>query len=285
VWIIPPSIDPFSPKNQWMDPANVRAAIAQIGLVPSDSADAVCRYTRRDGSPGALRQPASVVAEGLPRPDDPLVVQVSRWDRLKDMIGVMHGFADHVAPGGPGWLALVGPSVEGVADDPEGALVFAETLAGWQSLAPAARSRIMLVNLPMTDIDDNAAMVNAIQRHAQVIVQKSLAEGFGLTVAEGMWKGRPVVGSAVGGIKDQITDGTGILLADPTDLRAFGQAIRSLLDAPDVADRLGKAAHEHVRTHYVGDLHLLRYAELFGTLLADERGRHAVSGSSGRAGA
>jgi trehalose synthase len=127
----------------------------------------------------------------------------------------------------------------------------------------------------MSDADENAAMVNALQRHATVIVQKSLAEGFGLTVAEGMWKGKPVVGSAVGGIRDQLGEGTGVLLADPTDLRAFGIAVRSLLDDPDRANDLGTAAHEHVRTRYVGDLHLRRYADLFGTLLAQEK--HPVS--------
>jgi Glycosyl transferases group 1 len=72
-------------------------------------------------------------------------------------------------------------------------------------------------------------MVNALQRHATVIAQKSLAEGFGLTVSEGMWKGRPVIGSAVGGIIDQIAEGTGLLLPDPADLQAFGKAVRLLL--------------------------------------------------------
>jgi trehalose synthase len=268
-WIIPPSIDPFSPKNQPMSPDMVRAALVNLGLVRG-VATSLCRYTRRDGSPGTIEEPASVMAEGLPEPGDPIVLQVSRWDRLKDMAGVMQGFAEHVAPKGPGWLILAGPSVEGVADDPEGAIVLADALAQWRSLPPASRARVILTSLPMTDDDDNAAMVNALQRHATVIVQKSLAEGFGLTVAEGMWKGRPVVGSAVGGIIDQIADGTGILLPDPTDLAAFGEATRSLLDNPALADRLGAAAQEHVRTHYVGDLHLVRYGELFGTLLAAE---------------
>jgi len=110
-------------------------------------------------------------------------------------------------------------------------------------------------------------MVNALQRHARVIAQKSLAEGFGLTVAEGMWKGRPVVGSATGGISDQIADGTGVLLPDPSDLPAFGRAVRDLLDHPDDADRMGHAAREHVRANYVGDVHLLRYAALFQEIL------------------
>ena len=131
---------------------------------------------------------------------------------------MMRGFAEHVAPGGPGFLALVGPSVANVADDPEGAVVYAECVQQWRALPAATRARVLLVTLPLDDVDENAAMVNAIQRHATVIVQKSLAEGFGLTVAEGMWKGRPVVGSAVGGIRDQIAPGTGVLLPDARDL-------------------------------------------------------------------
>jgi trehalose synthase len=269
-WIIQPSIDPFSPKNQPMDPAAARAALVQMGVLAGDGAGSVCRYVRRDGSPGDVTQSASVEAEDLPSADDPVVVQVSRWDRLKDMVGVMRGFAEHVAPHGPGWLILAGPSVAGVTDDPEGATVYAETLTQWRNLPSSQRSRVMLVTLPMSDVDENGAMVNALQRHASVIVQKSLAEGFGLTVAEGMWKGRPVVGSAVGGIRDQIADGTGILLPDPTDLPAFGHAVRALLNDTALANRMGTLAREHVRAHYVGDQHLLRYAELFGTLLANE---------------
>ena len=111
-------------------------------------------------------------------------------------------------------------------------------------------------------------MVNALQRHATVVAQKSLAEGFGLTVVEGMWKGRPVIGSAVGGIIDQIAEGTGILLPDPADLAAFGSAARLLLGDQDQAARMGRP-HAHVREQYVGDVHLLRYAKLFATLIGE----------------
>ena len=83
-----------------------------------------------------------------------------------------------------------------------------------------------------------------------------------------MWKRRPLVASAVGGIQDQVVDGTGILLADPGDLGAFGAAVRGLLDDPDRADRMGRAAHSHVHETFLGDRHLLRYAELFGKLLS-----------------
>jgi trehalose synthase len=83
-----------------------------------------------------------------------------------------------------------------------------------------------------------------------------------------MWKGRPVIGSAVGGIIDQIADGTGLLLPDPADLKAFGQAARLLLGAPAEATRLGRAAHAYVRENFVGDVHLMRYAKLLGTLIS-----------------
>ncbi len=112
-------------------------------------------------------------------------------------------------------------------------------------------------------------MVNAIQRHATVIVQKSLAEGFGLTVAEGMWKARPVVGSAVGGILDQIPEGKGILLPDPGDLAEFGSAVRWLLDHPADAERIGLAGRSYTRDHFLGDRHLMQMGALFETLITD----------------
>ena len=267
VWVIPPSIDPFSPKNQHLDDGIVRAILARIGLLAGAAPDGRTSFTRADGSTGTVTRPAGITGDGRPGAGDPLVVQVSRWDQLKDMSGVMQGFAEYVAPGGNGYLVLAGPAVAGVTDDPEGAAVFGDCLLQWRDLPAAARARVLLVTLPLDDPGENAAMVNALQRHATVITQKSLAEGFGLTVAEGMWKARPVIGSAVGGIIDQIAPGTGILLPDPHDLEAFGAAVRRLLDNPGEASQIGRAAQSHIAQHYVGDLHLLRYAQLFGALL------------------
>ncbi|MGD0064825.1 MAG: glycosyltransferase [Streptosporangiaceae bacterium] len=266
-WIIPPSIDPFSAKNQPLDAATVQAILARVGVLDGEPPRAPGRFVRRDGTAGEVTRAGLVTGDGRPGPADPVVVQVSRWDRLKDPSGVMRGFAEHVVPGGAGHLMLVGPMMSDVADDPEGALVLAECLAQWRSLPAAARARVLLVTLPLDDVEENAAMVNAIQRHAQVIVQKSLAEGFGLTVAEGMWKTRPVIGSAVGGIQDQVVDGTGLLLRDPADLTAFGSAVRQLLDHPGEAQRMGQAGQEHIRKHFVGDHHLLRWAELIDTTM------------------
>jgi len=267
VWVIPPSIDPYSPKNQDLDGGTVRAILARIGVLDGAEPNERTSFVRSDGRLGVVARSAEVTGEGRPTAGDPLVVQVSRWDRLKDMPGVMAGFARYVAPGGGGYLVLAGPAVTGVADDPEGAGVLAECLLQWRDLPTGVRGRILLVTLPLDDVDENAAMVNALQRHATVIAQKSLAEGFGLTVAEGMWKARPVVGSAVGGIIDQIADGTGILLPDPRDYAAFGTAVRRLLDDPGEASQIGRAAHAHVREQYLGDLHLLRYARLFSALM------------------
>ena len=268
VSIISPSIDPFSPKNQDLDPATVRSILATLGVLDGATPDVPPKFVRRDGDTGAITRRVAITGEGRPAPGDPVLLQVSRWDRLKDMGGVMRGFADHVVPAGGGYLILAGPAVAGVSDDPEGAAVYGECLLQWHELPPAARARILLVTLPLDDIDENAAMVNALQRHATVIAQKSLAEGFGLTVSEGMWKGRPVIGSAVGGIIDQIAEGTGLLLPDPADLRAFGQAARRLLaDQAEVA-RMGQAAHRHVRENFLGDIHLMRYAQLLGALIS-----------------
>jgi trehalose synthase len=268
--IIPPSIDPFSPKNQELSAEAVRAILEVAGVLDGPAAGAGGHYVRRDGGTGLVTRQAVITAGRRPAAQEPLVLQVSRWDRLKDMAGVLRGFADHVVPGGAGYLVLAGPAVEEISDDPEGAAVYAQCVRQWQDLPPAARDRIMLATVPLDDIDENAAIINAMQRHATVIVQKSLAEGFGLTVAEGMWKGRPVIGSAVGGIADQIAPGTGVLLPDPHDLAAFGAAVSRVAGDRAEANRMGQAAQDYIRENYVGDLHLLRYAKLFGEMLAQD---------------
>ena len=137
-----------------------------------------------------------------------------------------------------------------------------------EQLAPEVRARVHLVSLPMDDGDENAVIVNALQRHAAIVVQKSLVEGFGLTVTEAMWKGRPVIATAVGGIQDQITHGRdGLLIDDPSDLDAFANALHILLDNPRLAARLGTGGRERVTAEYLGDRHLTQYVDLFATLL------------------
>ncbi len=271
VRIIPPSIDPFSAKNEDMDSADVDAVLRCAGLVDvQDGHAGSCEFRRRDGGTGEVREYDDLIRGGQVVPGDArLVLQVSRWDRLKDMAGVLRAFADHLEDlPDDVHLMLCGPDVSGVTDDPEGAEVLEECAAIWEEQPEAARARMHLCTLPMDDIDENAHIVNALQRHATVVVQKSLVEGFGLTVTEPMWKGRAVIASKVGGIQDQIRHGEcGLLLDDPCDLDGFARLLVALLADEDRCRQLGEAARERVRERYLGDLALIRYAELVRDLV------------------
>jgi trehalose synthase len=273
VFVIPPSIDPFATKNQAMDTDEADALLRYVGLLGGDGRAPSTEFIRADGSPGRVDRHADVLQTGPPPPPDaPLVVQVSRWDRIKDMSGVMTAFAEHVDATGAAHLLLAGPVVTGVADDPEGSDVLEECVEVWRQLPHADRSRVHLACVPMRDPDENAVIINAIQRHAAVVTQKSLAEGFGLTVAEAMWKSRPIVASAVGGIVDQIVSGKdGLLLQDPRDLDAFGEAVRHLLDEPPLATQLGKNARARAQAEFLGDRHLEQWAQLFAQLEANKQ--------------
>jgi len=264
--VLPPTIDPFSAKNRPMDEATIRAILVHAGLVEGPPGAAAPAFVRDDGSSSRVGREADVVRLGRPPSwDTPLVVQVSRWDAMKDPLGVLEGFARFLGPDAPrsAELVLAGPNVNSVADDPEGAKVFAELQKAWLALPTAARRAVHLAMLPMEDDEENAALVNALQRHAAVIVQKSLQEGFGLTVTEAMWKRRPVVASAVGGIQDQIRDGEdGILVHDPTDLGEFAGALRRVLSDDALARRLGEAGYRRVRDHYLSVSALEQWAGL-----------------------
>jgi trehalose synthase len=273
--VIAPSIDPFSAKNLRLSRDLVTDVLLTSGLVAGGEPAGPVSFERRDGSRGTLRRHASsgdLLVEGPPPPRTaPIVLQVSRWDRLKDMAGVMSGFtglaAEHRFEGVH--LVLAGPAVSGVSDDPEGAAVLRACHRQWSELPADVRARIHLVSVPMDDVDENAVIVNALQRHARVVVQKSLVEGFGLTVTEAMWKAKPVIASAVGGIQDQITDGLdGLLVHDPGDLPAFTDALRRVLDDTRLASQLGEAAEARVRAEYLGDRHLAQYGELFADLVS-----------------
>jgi trehalose synthase len=263
IHLIAPSIDAFAPKNQDLDDATTAAVLNAARLVPvGDDEPAI--YTRQDGTPGRVDRDATLFQDAPLRADDPVVLQVSRWDALKDPLGVIEGFAGHVPEA---HLLYAGPAVAAVSDDPEGERVLREAITARDRLPEEARRRVHLAALPMEDAEENAIIVNALQRHARVVVQKSLAEGFGLTVAEAMWKGRPVVASRIGGIQDQIVDGdSGVLLDDPHDLAAYGAALRSLLEDPDGAERMGERARERVREEFLSARSLLQYLDLLREL-------------------
>ncbi|MFC4117853.1 glycosyltransferase [Nonomuraea zeae] len=258
--VIPPSIDPCGPKNMPLTGAQVRDVLGVAGLIAHER-PAPVETPVPVGAGVRVHRPAVVLREGPPPPADlPMVVQVSRWDRLKDMIGVLESF---VASGVDGYLTLAGADLAGVADDPAAAGVYDECRQVWESLPGGHRRRCQLVCLPMDDLRENAVMVNALQRHASVVVQKSLAEGFGLTATEAMWKSRPLVASAVGGLRDQVTDGeTGLLVGDPRDVATTAAHLRRLFRDRPFARRLGEGARRRVRERYLPDRQLLDWARL-----------------------
>ncbi len=265
-WVMPPTIDPFCSKNEELGMGSIEAILGEIGLAPRRP-EVTPSFTRGDGTPGRVERPALLAQEAPVPMGAKLVVQVSRWDRLKDHLGLLECFAAHIDDPSA-HLVLAGPADGTVSDDPEGKGVYEELIAAWRAQPDRARRRIHLASLPMDDLEENGAMVNALQRRADVVVQKSFAEGFGMTVAEAMWKERPVVASRVGGIQDQIVDGeSGVLLDDPHDLEGFGRAITELLDDPERARRIGAAAGRRVKENYLGIYRLRDYVGLVASLV------------------
>jgi trehalose synthase len=268
--IIHPSIDPFSPKNQDISTETARDILTLAGILSGEAPETVPVFTRLDGSPGRIDHLADVTGLGPPPPPDaPLVVQVSRWDPLKDPVGVILGFTEFLRTSNSAHphLVLAGPTVRSIPDDPESAQTLDRVTQHWRKLSHSTRARVHLACLPMADLEENAAIVNALQRHAAVIVQKSIHEGFGLTVTEAMWKAKPVIASAVGGILEQIVDEeNGLLLSDPRDPEAFAAALHRVTEEDGLATRLGEGAKEAVREKFLPVRHLMQYAQLFDRL-------------------
>lgn len=284
--IVTPAIDPVATKNRPMSQRASRAILRHLGLgagVPTDHPT----YERSDGTSVTLAaRPTLLDSDGPPDwSHAPMVVSLARWDRLKDPIGILSGFLDRVLPASNAHLLLAGPDANQVADDPEAVAVLDEVRERWRGLPDAARGRIHLACLPLTSPDDNAAMVNAIQREAAVVVKKSLQEGFGLGVTEAMWKARPVVASAVGGHLEQIEHlHSGLLVEDPSDTGAFGDAVLKLLREPALAARLGQTGRERARALFLNDWHFLRWAEVLDFALDPQRSRGLDSGATHEAG-
>jgi trehalose synthase len=231
--VIQPSINPFSTKNRALSDDEVHARVDAI--VPAQS---------------------------------PVLLQAARWDKLKDHLGVLELFAEYLAHARPDLhLILAGPSVDEVSDDPEGASVLAECQAYQANLPPSVRDRTHLLSTSMADLDEANLTVNALQRRAQVVLVKSLAEGFGLVVSEAMWKQRPVVASRVGGIQDQVQHRTsGLLVDDPSDGAGFARAVGDLLDDPARAGEIGKNAHARVAEHFLTSRQLTETMRLVSAL-------------------
>ena len=219
-FLISPSIDPMSDKNREL---------------PQEDIDAVLKKY------------------SIPK-DKPIITQISRFDRLKDPLGVIEAY-QKTAQYIDCRLVLAGGAA---ADDPEGIQVLAEV----QEKAKHDEN-IHILLLPQNDLE-----VNALQRASTIIMQKSLKEGFGLTVAEALWKAKPVVASNVGGIPLQIKHKYSGLLCHSVDGAAF--ALKQLLNSPGYAKKLGENGSEHIKNNFLLTRHLRDYMLLFLSLYHSE---------------
>ncbi|MFO0982878.1 MAG: glycosyltransferase [Planctomycetota bacterium] len=211
MFLIPPSIDPLSPKNCPITEAERTATLTQLGIDP----------------------------------DRPLLLQVSRFDRFKDPLGVIDAYRMVKAYHPELQLALAGGPAD---DDPEGAEVLREVR---ERAGDDPDIKVLL--LP----PDSHRAINALQRSAIIVLQKSLKEGFGLTVTEALWKGKPVIGGACGGITLQVVDyQTGFLVYSPA---GAAYRIRYLLRYADKRERMGRTGREFVQEHFLLTRHLRDY--------------------------
>ncbi len=219
-FLISPSIDPLSDKNKELPQEVIDTVLAKYNIIT----------------------------------DKPIITQISRFDRLKDPLGVIEAYL-LVKKYIDCQLILAGGTA---TDDPEGLEVLEEVKAK-AKLDPD----IHILLLPQNDIE-----VNALQRASTVIMQKSLKEGFGLTVAEGLWKAKPVVASNVGGIPLQIKHKYSGLLCHSIDGAAF--ALKQLLNSPEYAKKLGENGREHIRNNFLLTRHLRDYMLVFLSLYHPE---------------
>ena len=221
-YIIPPSIDPLTEKNRELEEKEVKKIIDKFQLDPHK----------------------------------PIILQVSRFDRFKDPLGVIRA-ARLARKFAPLQLILAGG---GAADDPEGEVVLREV-----EETAKGDPDIHILYLP----PDAHLTINALQRAAHVVLQKSIKEGFGLTVTEAMWKGKPVIGGDVGGIKIQVVNHhTGFLVHTP---EGAALAIRYLLFYKEKREEMGRKAHQFVKDNFLITRHLRDYLSL---LLALKLGAH-----------
>ncbi|MDD5537950.1 MAG: glycosyltransferase [Candidatus Omnitrophica bacterium] len=219
-FLISPSIDPLSDKNKELSQDEIDAALEKYNIVR----------------------------------DKPIITQISRFDRLKDPLGVIDAYLQ-VKKYIDCQLILAGGTA---TDDPEGVQVLAEV----QEKAKKDPD-IHVLLLPQDDI-----LINALQRASDVIIQKSLKEGFGLTVAEALWKAKPIVASHVGGISLQVKHKYSGLLCHSIEGAAF--AIKQLLNNPEYAKKLGENGREHIKNNFLLTRHLKEYMLLFLSLYHPE---------------
>lgn len=281
--IIYPALDPLTAKNRPLHVQGVVAILERGGLLREPGPRVLPQFAHL----ARRLQPDGSFADAL-EPDDlglltrPVITQVSRWDRLKGFLPLMRGFAEfrrRLAQEPPSdtlerrrlgltRLVLAGPAPESVADDPEGREVLEELRRAWLELDEDVRADIALIALPMDDLEQNALLVNALQRVSTIIVQNSLREGFGLTITEGMWKGVPVLtNSAACGPRQQVRDNVdGRMIGDPEDSADLARVLREMLEDAARLQRWGLAAQRQVHDHFLVYAQLRHWLRLFHRL-------------------
>lgn len=281
--IIAPAIDPLSHKNRDLHVHKLTGVLVAADLVPASHPQISPPFEKC-----ALRLSPDGSFVRATHPEDlgllfrPIVTEVSRFDRLKGFIPLLHGFvrakelAHRRAVGmDPRQLlrmqavrlVLAGPDPRGVADDPDGAKVLDELSAAWRSVHPDVQRDIAVLVLPMASLKENALMVNAIQRCSTIIVQNSLREGFGLTATEAMWKGRPVLGTRAAGLRAQIRPGIeGDLVSDPEDPAEIAEKLTAMLASPKDRDTWGDNARRRVADELLVFTQVTRWLDVLETL-------------------
>lgn len=264
--IIMPAIDEYSSKNRVLDASTVQAIVTDVGLMAPDGPARDEVTGRRQGWAADL---ATVTQTAAVPPGSHVLLQVSRWDETKGLLGVLDAFTTSVARSHPELhLVLLGPDPTAVADDPGGQEVFDAALAHVVGVKEDVRRRVHLVRTSGTDLEGTAFIVNAVQQWADLISQKSLCEGFGLTVTEAKWKSKPVIAAAVGGIPSQLRDGdTGLLVTNSHDLTAFAAAVSALAGDDKLRARLARRAHEDVVEHFLFSRQLADYLRVYESVL------------------
>ncbi|MFC1557728.1 glycosyltransferase [candidate division KSB1 bacterium] len=187
--------------------------------------------------------------------DKPIITQISRFDKWKDPIGVIDVFK-LIKEKVDCRLVMCGSMA---SDDPEGIIIYEKVKQRAKELIESGD--VILIT------SENNVLVNALQRSSAVVIQKSLKEGFGLTVTEALWKETPVIASNVGGIPLQIVDGKNGFLVEPQDKQGFADRALEILKNPSLGEDIGKEAKEYVRKHFVITRLLSDYLGLFNELL------------------
>ena len=278
--IIYPGLDPLSEKNRPLD--DVGGVLERAGLLRSRASRAeppfanLVQRLQPDGGFGAGTEP-----DDLGLLSRPIVTQVSRWDRLKGFLPLLHGFAllksqlRHDPPAADDFrrlqnvrLVLAGPEPESIADDPQGRGVLEELRAAWLALPDPIRDNSALLALPMHDAALNGRIVNALQRASTIVVQNSLREGFGLTITEAMWKARPVLSNSQAcGPRQQVRGGVdGELISDPQNVGAIAAALARMLAEPAKLEQWGRNAQRRVLDHFLVYTQLRHWLRLFRTV-------------------